>query len=962
MKILSSLIIPSFALASMAYSETVLLDENFNSLSKSLQPAVTESIPSSILGWTHTPPNGWSIDNSKMPSKKGMTEWQGWSFTTLDFWTSADTQDRGKFALSDGVIAVADPDEWDDLNTPSASGRYNSVLLSPSIPVRANQPLYLSFDSHYRQEDPQQAQVLVSFDGKADAVLLDYSGNASSDNQGQDRQNAHVALALPAPSADGTMVLKWKLFNAGNNWFWAIDNVKVSDQAPPPTPTPTTVPIPTPTPAPIIAKGPFVHVTSEGSAQVLWETIQPGTSILEYGVTQTDHRIEEATPTIQHQITIADLKPGTDYFYSIKTRIGGAESYGGTFRFDSTYDGGPEAFPQTASPYPEDSLTALYEKAGEKIAQQTGMMKGFCLVIGFERGRLAFEIAKRTNLRIVGVEENPEKIAFARACLRKAGVYGDRISVQQSTLPELPYGNYFANLIVSDRLLLEGKMPGSASEALRVLRPCGGLLYLGQPKEATTPIDRASLENWLASGGITGYGVNEDASGLWIQKIREPLPDAGEWTHYFAEPGNSACSGDQVVKGPMQILWFGQPGPRLIINRHSRPMSPLFKNGRVFLPADDRIITLDAYNGTRLWDLSVPGSRRLGAFKGSAQMAVTDEYVYIAQGSQCHAVDVNNGLPSLSLEVPQLTANEQLDWGYIACLDDQIVGTAHKKGTPFYEYSYNGNCNELEEDGRACMISDYLFSRNRKTGELLWSYKNGSILESSIAAGGGRIYFAENRKLPAPTGEWENPGRRWVGHFTTGNNTYLVALDQRTGQKVWEQPVRLPFTEMMYLSYSDPMIFTVGTYNLNSKCRYAVYAYDANTGQQKWTDDYDSGKDPGGSHGEQWQHPVIMAGNIFSRPYFYDIQTGTRESFTLGLGGKCGTYSASSNFLFARDSNPSYYPYGAARPKSTPLCKVTRPGCFINIIPVGGLVLLPESSSGCTCDYSVQTSMAFIAK
>ena len=40
------------------------------------------------------------------------------------------------------------------------------------------------------------------------------------------------------------------------------------------------------------------------------------------------------------------------------------------------------------------------------------------------------------------------------------------------------------------------------------------------------------------------------------------------------------------------------------------------------------------------------------------------------------------------------------------------------------------------------------------------------------------------------------------------------------------------------------------------------------------------------------------------------------------------------------------------------LTGVTRPGCWINIIPAGGLVLIPEGSSGCTCNFAIQTSLA----
>jgi len=47
--------------------------------------------------------------------------------------------------------------------------------------------------------------------------------------------------------------------------------------------------------------------------------------------------------------------------------------------------------------------------------------------------------------------------------------------------------------------------------------------------------------------------------------------------------------------------------------------------------------------------------------------------------------------------------------------------------------------------------------------------------------------------------------------------------------------------------------------------------------------------------------------------------------------------------------------------KSKNLTNVNRPGCWINIIPAGGLVLVPEASSGCSCNFPVQTSFAFVA-
>ena len=42
------------------------------------------------------------------------------------------------------------------------------------------------------------------------------------------------------------------------------------------------------------------------------------------------------------------------------------------------------------------------------------------------------------------------------------------------------------------------------------------------------------------------------------------------------------------------------------------------------------------------------------------------------------------------------------------------------------------------------------------------------------------------------------------------------------------------------------------------------------------------------------------------------------------------------------------------------LTQASRPGCWISIIPAGGLVLFPEASSGCVCSYPLQTSMALL--
>ncbi|MBN2629644.1 MAG: hypothetical protein JXR75_03770 [Rhodobacteraceae bacterium] len=115
-------------------SGAVIYAENFDGLGGSLTAAVDENIAG--LGWTDLPPDGWTKENDPgMP--QGTTEWQGWSFATPDFWTSADGQNRADFTLGQGVVAIADPDEWDDFNAGSQNGAdFGSTITTPTIALQ----------------------------------------------------------------------------------------------------------------------------------------------------------------------------------------------------------------------------------------------------------------------------------------------------------------------------------------------------------------------------------------------------------------------------------------------------------------------------------------------------------------------------------------------------------------------------------------------------------------------------------------------------------------------------------------------------------------------------------------------------------------------------------------------------------------------------------------------------------
>lgn len=198
----------------------VLLSETFDALRPRLQPAEDESIDASLLGWTHQTPDAWRVVRAGgMP--QGTAEWQGWSFATMDFWTAAENQGRDAFTRANGVLAIADPDEWDDTGSPAKQGAFDSSLVSPAVPVKAGQRTYLRFDTSYRQEAFQTGDVLYAFDGGTAQILARFDETV---------ENRRVALEIPAPATDAELQVTWRLHNAGNNWFWAVDNAELSDE------------------------------------------------------------------------------------------------------------------------------------------------------------------------------------------------------------------------------------------------------------------------------------------------------------------------------------------------------------------------------------------------------------------------------------------------------------------------------------------------------------------------------------------------------------------------------------------------------------------------------------------------------------------------------------------------------------------------------------------------------------
>ena len=132
-------------------------------------------------------------------------------------WNATAGQARAEFTKGTGVVAVGDSDEYDD----AADAKFDAALSTPALNIAgaAAGSLYVTYDSSWRQE-PQSGKVLVSFDGGEPVVLLELTPDTPT------AYNETVTLALGNPDGAKSAVVTWD-HQGHNNWWWAIDNVRV---------------------------------------------------------------------------------------------------------------------------------------------------------------------------------------------------------------------------------------------------------------------------------------------------------------------------------------------------------------------------------------------------------------------------------------------------------------------------------------------------------------------------------------------------------------------------------------------------------------------------------------------------------------------------------------------------------------------------------------------------------------
>ena len=578
-------------------------------------------------------------------------------------------------------------------------------------------------------------------------------------------------------------------------------------------------------------------------------------------------------------------------------------------------------------------------KVAELVDQQLrlvfGSTQGYALVVGAgDEPELLEALHRQTELTVVAIDSDVALVKSLRERLFQRGVYGDRVSVHLVEPGPLPFADYFANLVVSTRGLAgKQEQRWSESELQRVLRPAGGIAWTEHDKPP---------------------------------RRRNALVGTGQWVHQYGNTGNTAASTDELVHWDLRLQWFGGPGPARMVDRHLRAPAPLVADGRMFVSGENSILCVDSYNGTEYWQRDVPDSQRYSMPYDCGYSTVNSEFFAMAVRDSAWLLDVRTGHVREKVSVPTADTLSATHWGYLAMQNDRLFGSIQKT-TASRTVPSRDQIDRDYNNNRPIVTGTGLFSMDLASKNIRWQHE-ALVLNPTITLANDRMYFvaSTDRSLI------EHESGRILLQDLLSHGAEIVSLDAATGDVLWRKeldPYLLKCRNILYLQVQGNRLVLCGSYQRDNDSFYRVAVLDADSGDTLWTAEHAKGKPGAFGHGEQVHHPVILGDQLVCEPVIYDLESGRRispsgknEAWTFSRPAhSCGTMSGAGNCLFFRSGNPTVMNMAAGLSQQERFRKIspTRPGCWINIIPADGLVLIPEASASCVCHYSLQTSMAF---
>jgi len=367
------------------------------------------------------------------------------------------------------------------------------------------------------------------------------------------------------------------------------------------------------------------------------------------------------------------------------------------------------------------------------LLEQIGVTRGICVVLGDNGCERALQLAGNSELLIYLQLPSAEDVRATREIADEAGLYGNRIFIEEGSLKHLHLADNLA-----DALIAIGQTANvSQAEALRVLRP-GGKALLGRKFVVKPSID----------------GVDD-------------------WSHPYHGPDNNPQSQDKVIVAPYLTQFMAEPRYAPL------PQVTVTSAGRVFKafghvafkereePFLNKLVAFNGYNGTMLWQRDLAE----GVMIHRNTMIATEETLYLGDDKSCKMIDTVTGKLKDEIIPPRRLAGGTF-WKWMAMENGvlyALIGEQEQRdetkrwrrqqhGWPWNPISKGFNQPEHPWGfGRNVLAID------PSSKKVLWSYREDESIDGrAICMKNGRIYI-----------------------FRFG--AYLACLDAKTGNPLWRK-------------------------------------------------------------------------------------------------------------------------------------------------------------------------------
>jgi outer membrane protein assembly factor BamB len=634
---------------------------------------------------------------------------------------------------------------------------------------------------------------------------------------------------------------------------------------------------------------------------------------------------------------------------------------------------------QTENWLPSDELNRKVNDLLSRAAKS----EGYGLIYGIGDGDLLAALVLTSNLSLIGVDLDVNKIDELRRRFDNMGLYGQRISLLHGSISNVRLPQYFSSLtIVEDDISLP--MDKEIFEKLIwSARPYDGKIWIPGDKK-----QREEVMTILSQYDSIEIDIEMFEEGLLLTRVG-PLPGSDNWTHQYGDIQNSVKSDDKRVKMPLGLLWFGGNSNLDVLPRHGHGPPEQIIDGRLIIEGMDGISARDVYTGQVLWKtpldcletfkmyynetysntplVATYNQRHIpGANGRGTNYVISHDYIYIIQGTDCQILDVKTGDVIKIFSLPPTQENTNPDWGYIGLYENYLIAGSEfanysdltplsvEKKKEMDQLSLRKFTDLRDKTNYDLSASKRLLIMDRYSGEVIWQIESRhGFIHNSIVSFGGALFCLD--KIPAfIEGKMERRG------IDLPTNYRLLSLNIHNGNVLWEKNDKV-FGSWLGYSKENKLLLQAtrpSSDMLSGEKGKRMIIYKAESGEEIW-DKLVSYNNPPILHNDQiiTDHIAldILSGEQIQRknPISMEMLPWT---YTKTKG--CNYNIASENLLSFRSSAAGFF--DLKNDGGVGHFGGFKSGCTSNLIAANGVLNAPDYTRTCQCGYQNQTSLALV--